>query len=607
MPPGLTSLPSRGETGSAVPSRRAGVSVGVINRACEFPATWLAMLCLFVLMPGALCPAQPGPVICWGNYVGGQYDLAPDGKYLAVCAGGYHSLALTAGQTLAAWGDNLKGQCNAPLGTGFVAVAAGLYHSLALTSDSSIVAWGDNARGQLRVPSGRGFRVIAAGSWHSLGIRTDGALVAWGWNEQGQCNVLPGNNYTRISAGLYHSLALRADGSVVAWGGNGDGQCNTPSGNDFVDIAAGSLHNVALRSDGSLVAWGRCSEGQCRVPTGNDFVSVAAGNLHGLALKRDGSAVAWGPDGYAPCNVPSDERFVAIAAGVFHSIAIRGHRTASPSVHAPEVAAGGSLEGASDATAKTIIFDEAAVAGSRPTPNVGPRRAEAAPTQPRDSLPSLAREPNAPADQPSAGGGSIGAAIQALGVPLAPVAEPNGTADCPRTSGKNQPLLLSGQPSKAPSVGGAHAPSGGADSPAILTAAPVQAPGPKPPTVLKPDVTAGRPGTSSESKAAEVTKQPGAARTVVEPDMLSGRIDIPGPRTAAPAPAPERKPPAVAKPKVMADQTSTMRGAKAASDIFSGDGPFSEPLLWLGRRRDLIALMAAIGCTLCIVVLLFRK
>ncbi|MEN6574924.1 MAG: hypothetical protein ABFD90_01180 [Phycisphaerales bacterium] len=286
----------------------------------------LVLLGLLVAAPASLCYAQPGQVVGWGNSLGGRYNPQPSDECMAISAGGYHSLALTASGRLMAWGENSNGQCNIPYGNSFVAIASGLYHNLALKADGTVVAWGDNSRGQCNVPRNTKFREIAAGRWHSLGIRLDGSLVAWGWNEQGQCDVPEGRDYTSLCGGYSHSMALKIDGSIVAWGSNGDGQSSVPQGTSFIQIAAGTLHSLALKADGTLVAWGRNGEGQCRVPSGNDFVAVAAGSLHNLALRRDGHIEAWGQNNYAQCDVPEGGQFAVIAAGDFHSLAIRDAR-----------------------------------------------------------------------------------------------------------------------------------------------------------------------------------------------------------------------------------------------------------------------------------------
>ena len=66
------------------------------------------------------------------------------------------------------------------LSQGFVAVAAGGYHSLGLKADGSIVAWGDNYYGQTNVPAPNAdFIAITARKNHSLAIRQrNGACCA---------------------------------------------------------------------------------------------------------------------------------------------------------------------------------------------------------------------------------------------------------------------------------------------------------------------------------------------------------------------------------------------------------------------------------------------
>ncbi len=292
---------------------------------------------LLILVPALLCHSQPGPAVGWGTTTPfGRQEPKTGDEYMAVCAGGYHCLALTVDGKLIAWGENSNGQCTTPFGNNFVAISAGLYHNLALRSDGTVVAWGDNARGQSSVPLRTKFLAVGAGFWHSLGVRTDGTLVAWGWNQYGQRDVPPGRDYTEVAGGLYHSLALKTDRSLVAWGGNDDGQSTVPPGNDFVHIAAGGMHSLALKADGTIVAWGRNNEGQCNAPAGNDFVGIAGGAFHSLALHADGRVEAWGQNDSTQCDVPAVGNLAAVSAGKFHSLALQNDRAGNPPVVQPK-------------------------------------------------------------------------------------------------------------------------------------------------------------------------------------------------------------------------------------------------------------------------------
>jgi hypothetical protein len=109
--------------------------------------------------------------------------------------------------------------------TDFVAIAAGGYHSLGLKADGSIVAWGYNLLyGVTNVPSpNAGFIAVAADGYHSLGLKADGSIVAWGANDYGQTNVpSPNTGFVAIAAGYYHSLGIKSYANpiptVSRWG-----------------------------------------------------------------------------------------------------------------------------------------------------------------------------------------------------------------------------------------------------------------------------------------------------------------------------------------------------------------------------------------------------
>ncbi|MHC4365694.1 MAG: RCC1 domain-containing protein, partial [Planctomycetota bacterium] len=180
-------------------------------------------------------------------------------------------------------------QIDLPEGNDFVAIGAGGFHSLALKSHGHIVAWGENTVGQAEAPDGNDFVAVAAGAAHNLALKSDGSIVGWGYNYYegnycGQADPPDGNDFVAIAAGGWHSLALKPDGSIVGWGWNGYGQADAPDGNDFVMTTAGQYHSLALRSDGSIVGWGRNNFRQTDAPGGNDFVAIAAGKYHSLAL-----------------------------------------------------------------------------------------------------------------------------------------------------------------------------------------------------------------------------------------------------------------------------------------------------------------------------------
>jgi hypothetical protein len=272
--------------------------------------------------------ATPGAsIVAWGCNYEGQASPPAGEDFIAVAAGGGHSLALRTDGSIAGWGLDGDGQASPPAGGGFVAVAAGFRHSLALREDGSIAGWGRDGYGQASPPAGDGFVAIAAGEYHSLALRDDGSIVGWGRDDQGQASPPAGDGFVAIAAGGFHSLALRADGSIVGWGRDDWGQASSPAGDDFVAVGAGEYHSVALRDDGSLVGWGWNHHDQASPPEGNDFVALTSGAYHGLALRGDWSMAGWGGNDWGgnECGQATPQAgnaFIAISAGMSHSLAL---------------------------------------------------------------------------------------------------------------------------------------------------------------------------------------------------------------------------------------------------------------------------------------------
>ena len=175
-------------------------------------------------------------------------------------AGEHHSLAITANGAVWSWGGGAFGklghgdtqrqllpkQVEALAGRRVLAVSAGEYHSLALTADGAVWSWGYALNGQLghgdqqnlllpkKVEAFAGQRVLAvsAGDFHSLAITADGGVWSWGsgafgklghGDEQSQqqpkkVEAFAVQRVVAVSAGGDHNIALPADGGVFTWG-----------------------------------------------------------------------------------------------------------------------------------------------------------------------------------------------------------------------------------------------------------------------------------------------------------------------------------------------------------------------------------------------------
>ena len=252
--------------------------------------------------------------MAWGYNTYGQTNVpAPNTGFVAVAAGGNHSLGLKADGSIVAWGWNYYGQTNVPApNTGFVAVAGGV--GTVWVSRPTGPSWRGDTTATVKPtsPPNTGFVAVAAGGDHSLGLKADGSIVAWGYNGYGQTNVPAANTgFVAVAAGGDHSLGLKADGSIVAWGYNGDGQTNVPAPTRVSWPSPRAVATVWV-SRPTGPSWR--GDATTRVkPTSPRpipiFVAVAAGGQHSLGLKTDGSIVAWGWNYYGQTNVPAQQRF----------------------------------------------------------------------------------------------------------------------------------------------------------------------------------------------------------------------------------------------------------------------------------------------------------
>ena len=201
----------------------------------------------------------------------GQRQLLPkkveafaDQRVVAVLAGYQHGLALTADGAVWSWGGGVFGmlghgdeqnqllpkKVEALAGQRVVAVSAGAFHSIAITADGAVWSWGGGTGGKLghgdtqdqllpkKIEALAGVVAVSAGASHSLALTADGALWSWGGRAQGRLGhgndlwdrplpkkieALAGQRIVAVSAGASHSLATTADGAVFTWGKGGHG------------------------------------------------------------------------------------------------------------------------------------------------------------------------------------------------------------------------------------------------------------------------------------------------------------------------------------------------------------------------------------------------
>lgn len=327
--------------------------------------------------------------------------------FIAISAGNAHTLGLKADGTVWAWGADSYGQLgddvtlankSAPVQvagiTGAMEVCAGGYHSLALTTGGSVYAWGWDIYGQLGndatiadSPTPVSLPLsymcgLGAGAFHSLAVYAFGRSVrSWGYNGSGQLGdgtttqqptpttVSGLSNILKVEAGYQHSLALsNASGTVYTWGADWSGQL----GNDvsmtasnvpvtvtlslMTDIAAGQSHSTSTRTSALTRSWGADYSGQLgngatagnqptptvvdgpstmkRVAAGADFADFS------VYLSNGGLVYSCGSDGYGQLGddvtaadqpslvqVAGLSQICAITAGDYHGVALAANGT----------------------------------------------------------------------------------------------------------------------------------------------------------------------------------------------------------------------------------------------------------------------------------------
>lgn len=362
-----------------------------------------------------------------------------DDEWVSISSGNYHTIAVRADGTLWAWGrnescqlglglsvacDDVTGYRSYPTRVGtrsdWVAVSAGGSHSLAMTEDGRLWAWGSNQYGQLGLSSGMAtisiptaisgstWIAMAAGTDHSLGIKSDLSLWTWGRNNSGQLGIgnylnknapysaATGSVWSSVSAGGGFSQAVKPDGSLWSWGFNGAGQLGignlttqtTPqsvaTGTTWTSVSAGGEFTLGIKSDGSLWSWGDNQYGQLGIGTGpnkqtpqpvqpgSSWFAIEAGNRHAAGITSDGRLWTWGMNtngqlGFGdttqrtlPEEVPGGVLWKTVTAGVHFTTAIpvTGDRKY---VYAKYKDAIGNW---SQTYSGTIVLDETAPAGT---------------------------------------------------------------------------------------------------------------------------------------------------------------------------------------------------------------------------------------------------
>ncbi len=119
-------------------------------------------------------------------------DIATGGSTGEGNRGGGHVAALKRDGTVVAVGDNSDGQCNVGEWEKVVAISAGDYHTVGLTADGRVLTTqspGSFPNSHKEISSWEDITAVSAGYGYTLGLKRDGTVVAAGNDQQGQCDV----------------------------------------------------------------------------------------------------------------------------------------------------------------------------------------------------------------------------------------------------------------------------------------------------------------------------------------------------------------------------------------------------------------------------------
>ncbi len=257
------------------------------------------------------CAIRAGQTIeCWGFNNAGQAD-PPDGQYTDIAIGDIHSCAIRTDQTITCWGSDNDGRTDAPKGQ-HTAISASSGYSCAIRADQTITCWGNiidlnsGARRQILSPEGQ-YIAIDSDLYYSCAIKIDQTITCWNDRTRELADDTPEGQYTAIAAGSFQTCAIGADQTITCWG---DESRNPPPRGQYTAIASGSRHSsCAIRTDQTIACWGF---GSVATPRGQ-YTAIDAGSQHFCAIRTDQMIACWGKDDFGQTSAPSTNYATTLA------------------------------------------------------------------------------------------------------------------------------------------------------------------------------------------------------------------------------------------------------------------------------------------------------
>jgi alpha-tubulin suppressor-like RCC1 family protein len=319
---------------------------------------------------GTCVAKTDGSVWCWGGYgfTNTPQQVAGITNVVALASTWEHVCALQRAGTVKCFGNTSQGALGdgvifhnqadpavqASNLTDAVSIAAGGSHTCAIKADQTVVCWGNGALGAVG-PSTSAIATtpvavagvnnaisLALGEYLSCAVITDGTVMCWGnagsslaaTFARGQGitgntittatpQVMPGlNNVVSMSIGRYHACVLKSNNTVDCWGtiGGGTKQLTpvavmtsaTETLKNVQAIGSGWGQTCAIKFNGAAFCWGSNSNGQLgNATTLNNTIAqpilmsafstanivksaISLGYDHRCALKTNGDVACWG-------------------------------------------------------------------------------------------------------------------------------------------------------------------------------------------------------------------------------------------------------------------------------------------------------------------------
>ena len=264
-------------------------------------------------------------ISCWGsngnpadNRVTGPNGAG--GSFKSVSAGEFHTCAIDADDdSISCWGNNGNPADNRVTGPDtasgpFKSVSAGNEHTCAIDADDdSISCWGTDTTHSVDGPDGAGgpFKSVSASNQHTCAIDADDdSISCWGF-QGAQDNRVSGPNHAggtfkSVSAGQFQTCAIDSADSIDCWGLDDNTSVSGPSnaGGTFKAVSTSTVagYTCAIDMNDRLQCWGNDNNGRVSLPnaeTGNTFKAVSTGS-HTCAIHTSNRIECWGLDGVPP-------------------------------------------------------------------------------------------------------------------------------------------------------------------------------------------------------------------------------------------------------------------------------------------------------------------